>query len=76
MACGVSSCQGARDACRHEERPRGQPGVLNGPSWVQLAVDAPWTRSTGDVRASGGGNRGRDGDRDLSAISKILGTSR
>ena len=44
----------ARDACRHEERPRGHPGVLDGPSRVQLAVDAPWTRSTGGVRAGGG----------------------
>ena len=76
MAGGVASAQVARDTCRREERPRGQPGVLNGPFWVQLATDAPWTRSTGGEWASGGGNRGGDGDRDLSAIFEILGTSR
>ena len=66
MVGGVASAQVARDACRRDETPTGQPGVLNGPSWVQLAADAPWTRSTGGVRASGGGNREGDGDRDFS----------
>jgi hypothetical protein len=37
-----------------EERPRGHPGVPDGPSWVQLAAGAPWTRSTDGVRAGGG----------------------
>ena len=41
--------------CVREERPRGHPGVLNGPSWVQLAADAPWMRSTGGIRAGSGG---------------------
>ena len=71
----MASAQVARDMCRREERPRGQPGVLNGPFWVQLATDAPWTRSTGGVRVGGGGNREGDGDRDLSIISEISGTS-
>ena len=66
----------ARDVCRREERPRGHPGVLSGPSWVQLATDALWTRSTGDVWASGGGNGEGDEDRGLSVIYEILGTSR
>ena len=76
MAGGVASAQVSRDTCVREERPRGHPGVPDGPSWVQLAADAPWRRSTGGVGASGGGNRGVDGDRDLSAIFEILGTSR
>ena len=76
MTGGVASAQVARDTCRREERPRGQPGVLNGPFWVQLATDAPWTRSTGGVRASGSRNREGDGDRDLFVISEISGTSR
>jgi len=76
MAGGMASAQVARDACRRDETPTSQPDVLNGPSWVQLAADAPWRRSTGGVGASGGGNRGVDGDRDLSAIFEILGTSR
>ena len=54
MAGGVASAQVSRDTCVREERPRGHPGVLNGPSWVQLAADAPWTWSTGGVRAGGG----------------------
>ena len=76
MAGGVASAQVARDACGREEWQRGHLGVLSGPSWVQLAADAPWTRSTGGVRASGGGNREGDGGRDLFAISEFLGTSR
>ena len=75
MAGGVASAQVARDACGREERPRGHPGVLSGPFWVQLAADTPWTRSTSGVRAGGGGNREGDGDRDLSVISEISGTS-
>ena len=55
MAGGVASAQVSRDTCVREERPKGHPGVLNGPSWVQLAADAPWTRSTGGVRVGGGG---------------------
>ena len=54
MAGGVASAQVSRDTCVREERPRGSPGVPGGLSWVQLAVDAPWTRSTGGVRAGGG----------------------
>ena len=50
----MASAQVSRDTCVREERPRGHPGVLNGPSWVQLAADAPWTRSTCGVRAGGG----------------------
>ena len=76
MAGGVASAQVARDACGREERQRGHLGVLSGPSWVQLAADAPWMRSTGGVQVSGGGNREGDGDRDLSVISEISGTSR
>ena len=75
MAGGTASAQVARDACGREERPRGHAGVLSGPSWVQLVADAPWTRSTGGVRAGSGGNREGDGDRDLSVISEISGTS-
>ena len=66
----------ARDACRREERPRGHPGVLSRPSWVQLAADAPWTWSTGDVRASVGGNREGDENRGIYVIYEISGTSR
>ena len=76
MAGGVASAQVSRDTCVREERPKGHPGVLNGPSWVQLAADAPWTRSTGDVRASVGGNGEGDEDRGLSVIYEISGTSR
>ena len=50
----MESAQVSKDTCVCEERPRGHPGVLDGPSRVQLAVDAPWTRSTGGVRAGGG----------------------
>ena len=41
------------DACLREERPRGRPGGLGGLPRVHLAADAPWTRSTGGVRAGG-----------------------
>ena len=54
MAGGAASAQVSRDTCVREERPRGHPGVLKGPSWVQLAADAPWTRSTDGVWAGGG----------------------
>ena len=53
MAGGVASAQVSRDTCVREERPRGHLGVLNGPSWIQLAANAPWTRSTGGIRAGG-----------------------
>jgi hypothetical protein len=50
----VASTQVSRDTCVREEKPRGHPGVPDGLSWVQLAADVPWTRSTGGVRAGGG----------------------
>ena len=72
----MSARQGAQDACERGEVPRGKPGGAGGLPWVHLAADAPWTRSTGGVRASGGGNREGDGGRDLFAISEFIGTSR
>ena len=53
MAGGVASAQVSRDTCVREERPRGRLGVPGVLSWVQLVADAPWTRSTGGVRAGG-----------------------
>ena len=50
----VAAWGGVGDACLREEGPRGRPGGLGGLPRVHLAADAPWTRSTGGVRASGG----------------------
>ena len=54
MAGGVASSQVSRDMCVREERPRGSTGVPSGLSWVQMAIDAPWMRSTSGVRSGGG----------------------
>ena len=52
---GVVAARGdVGDACLREERPRGRPGGLGGLPRVHLAADAPWTKSTGGVRARGG----------------------
>ena len=73
---------GAMHGGRRSALPRGQRRVASGgeakrtsrcplrPSWAQMVVGAPWTRSTG------GGNREGDGGRDLVVISEISGTSR
>ena len=76
MAGGVASAQVSRDTCVREERPRGHLGVLNGPSWIQLAANAPWTRSTGGVLASDGAAKGWRGNRDSFVNFKSLGTCR
>ena len=52
---GVAARGGVRDACLREEGPRCWPGGLGGLPRVHLAADAPWMRSTGGVRAGGGG---------------------
>ena len=50
---GMAARGGIGDACLREET-KGRPGGLGELPWVHLAADAPWTRSTGGVRASGG----------------------
>ena len=57
------------------EGPRGRPGGLGGLPRVHLAADAPWTRSTGGVRASGGEAERGEGNRDSFANFKSSGTS-
>ena len=43
------------------EEPRGRTGGLGGLSWVRLAADAPWTRSTGGIRVGDcGAERGNE----------------
>ena len=73
---GVVARGGVGDACLCEEGPRGRPGGLGGLPRVHLAVDAPWMRSTGDVRASGGEAERGEGNRDSFANFKSSGTSR
>ena len=73
---GAADRGGIGDACLREEGPRGRPGGLGGLPRVHLSVDAPWMRSTGDVRASSGEAERGGGNRDLFAKYKSSGTSR
>ena len=54
----VAARGGVGDACLREEGTRGWPGGLGGLPLVHLAADAPWMRSSGAVRASGGAAEG------------------
>ena len=76
MAGGVAARGGVGDACLREEGPRSRPGGLGGLPRVHLAADASWTRSTGDVRASGGKAERGEGNKDSFANFKSLGTPR
>ena len=73
---GVAARGGIEDACLREEGPRGRPGGLGGLPRVHLAIDAPWTMSTGGVRASGGEAERGEGNMDSFANFKSSGTSR
>ena len=55
---------------------KGRPGGLGGLPRVRMAKDAPWMRSTGGVRASGGEAEWGEGNRDSFANFKSSGTSR
>jgi len=72
---GVAARRGIGDACLREEGLRGRPGGLGGLPRVHLAADAPWTRSTGGVRVSGGEAERGEGNRDSFANFKSSGTS-
>ena len=72
----MAAREGIGDACLREEGPRARPGGLGGLPRVHLAADAPWTKSIGGVRVSGGVAERGDEGRGLFAISKSLGTSR
>ena len=48
---GVAAREGLRGVCPLGEVPRGRPGGFGELPRVHLAADAPWTRSTGGVRA-------------------------
>ena len=50
----MATWEGLRGACPLGEVPRGRPGGTGELPWVHLAVDAPWTRSTGGVRRAAG----------------------
>ena len=75
----VSARESVWDACEHGEVPRGGPGGAGWVPRVHLAMDAPWTRSTGGVRRLAGEiehRKERDGGEGIFVISENPGTSR